>query len=116
MDIEYQKELLGKIKRKEPLDVGELRDIIFEYDIHTEEGSDGRWCRYMSTISKLNDTYVITNWEMGLTEYQDNEYNEDPVIVTEIETEEIKMYRHTIHLDDDTTLIVENSNPTFMRE
>lgn len=116
MNIEYQRKLLNKIKHKESLNIRELCDIIFECDIYTEEGDDDRWYRYMSTISKLDDTYVVTNWEKGLTEYQDNEYDENPIIVTKIETEEIKMYWHTIHLEDDTTLVVKNSNPTFMRE
>lgn len=115
MSIEYQKELLNKIKRKESLDGEELRDVLFMYDVHTEEGSDSRWYRYMSTISKLDDTYVVTSWKCGLTEYQENEYDEDPVIVTKIKTEEVKMYQHTIYLDDDTILVITNNNPEFMK-
>ena len=116
MSIEYQREILAKIKRKESLSKEELRDIIFEYDIHTEKGSDGRWYRHMSTVSKLDDTYVVTNWQCGLTEYQENEYDEEPAIVTEVKTEEIKIYRHTICLDDDTTLVVTNHKLEFMKE
>lgn len=60
MSIEYQKGILAKIKRKEPLSQNELEDVIFKYDVYTDEGGDSRWYRYMSTISKLDDTYVIT--------------------------------------------------------
>ena len=115
MSSEYEKEILNKIKRKESLDREELCDVIFEYGIHTEEGDDSRWYRYMSTVSKLDNTYIVTNWKCGLTEHQESEYDEDPVIVTEIKTEEVKMYKHTIYLDDDTTLVVTNSNPEFMK-
>ena len=114
-DIKYMEEILNKIKNKESLDQEELWNVLFEYDIYTEEEDDDRWYRYMSTISKLNNTYVVTNWKKGLTEYQDSEYDGNPIIVTEVKTEEIKMYRHTIYLDDDTTLIITNNNPEFMK-
>lgn len=113
-DIKYMKEILNKIKNKEPLDQEELWNVLFEYGIYTEEDDD-RWYRYMSTISKLDNTYVVTNWKKGLTEYQDSEYDEDPIIVTEVKIEEVKMYRHTIYLDNNTTLVVINNNPKFIK-
>lgn len=116
MSIEYQKEILAKIKRKEPLSQNELEDVIFKYNVYTDEGGDSRWYRYMSTISKLDDTYVVTNWKHGLTEYQENEYDEEPIIVTKIKTEEIKMYTHTIYLDNATTLVITDHNSEFMKE
>ena len=116
MSIEYQRKILNKIKHKEPLSKEELYDVIFQYGIYTKEGSNSRWYRYMSTISKLDDTYVVTNWNHGLTECQEDEYDEDPIIVTKVKTEEIKMYQHTFYLDNNTTLIITNNNLKFMKE
>lgn len=116
MSIEYQREILNKIKHKEPLNRNELYDVIFQYGIYTKEGSDSRWYRYMSTISKLDDTYVVTNWKHGLTDHQENEYDEDPIIVTKVKTEEVKMYTHTIYLDNATTLVITDHNSEFMKE
>lgn len=116
MSIEHQKEILNKIKHKEPLSKNELYDVIFQYDIYTKEGSDSRWYRNISTISKLDDTYVITNWKQGLTDSQENEYDEDPIIVTKVKTEEVKMYRHTFYLDGNTIFIVTNNNLEFMKK
>lgn len=116
MNIEHQKEILNKIKHKEPLSREELYDVIFQYDVYTKENGDDRWYRYMSTISKLDNTYVVTNWNHGLTEYQEDEYDENPIIVTKIKTEEVKMYRHTFYLDGSTFFIVTNNNLEFMKE
>ena len=104
MSIEHQKEILNKIKHKEPLSKNEIVDILFKYGIYDEKDAHNGWYNYISTISKLNDTYVVTDWKNGLNEY------EYPIIVTEVKTKEIRLYKYFIYLDDNTTFITTNLN------
>lgn len=101
-------ELLNKIKNKEDLSREDWFNLFYEYEIHTEEGEEGRWSRYMTTISKLNNTYIVTYWSKGLTEYQENEYDDYPIIVESIDTETITMYKHKFNLKDGTSFSIIN--------
>jgi hypothetical protein len=52
-------------------------DDEFEYVNEYSNGS-GRWFEYMTTILRdPNGQYYAIDWNQGLTEYQENEY-EDP--------------------------------------
>lgn len=46
--------------------------------IDEQEGEDRRWTKDMSTIFEIDGQLYCINWAQGLTEYQDNEYWEQP--------------------------------------
>lgn len=77
----YEEQLLRKIDDGEELTESELRGVIFDFEVEREEGENRRWSRSVTTISQIGDRYFSTDWEEGLTEYQENEYYEQPVEV-----------------------------------
>lgn len=85
----YEEELLKKIDSKEKLTKSEIREVL-EYEVESSYGDNRRWSRSVNTISQIGDRYFSTNWEEGLTEYQENEYYEQPVEVQK------KTYEKTI--------------------
>ena len=46
--------------------------------IDEEEGDSGRWTQSMSTIFEIDGQLYCIDWKRGLTEYQENEYWEQP--------------------------------------
>ena len=63
-------------------------------EVETEEGEDGRWTRGMDTIFKLGeDEYWCIPWRKGLTEYQEDEFWDDPYRVEKrVETVQIETW------------------------
>lgn len=54
-------------------------------EVATEEGEDGRWTRGMDTIFKLGeDEHWCIPWRKGLTEYQEDEFWDDPYRVKKV--------------------------------
>ena len=73
--------LRNKIIGGKKLTAEEVKDIIYEdaylyYEIIEEiSNGHGRWVEYMTTIIELgNGDYYALDWDRGLTEYQDNEF------------------------------------------
>ena len=52
--------------------------------IDTIDGEDSRWTRHMTTIFKYEDKLYALEWEQGLTEYQENEFYNQPYEVKEV--------------------------------
>lgn len=68
--------------------VDELVQIAYDdYDgveiIDVIEGDSSRWTQHMTTIFKMNDKLYALEWERGLTEYQENEFYDQPYEVKE---------------------------------
>lgn len=79
-------ELEEKIYNGEYLTEKELRTAIFECDeITTEYGENLRWSRPASTIIKIKDKLFCIEWEQGLTECQEDYFEEQPYEVEEVE-------------------------------
>ena len=57
-----------------------------EYDHDTIEGEDRRWYKSTETIIKVKDKFFSLVWDQGLTEYQDNQFSDQPEEVTLTET------------------------------
>lgn len=85
----YEEELLNKIDSKKELTESEIMEIL-KYGIECEYGDNRRWTRTVTTISQIGDRYFSTDWEEGLTEYQENEYYCQPIEVSK------KTYEKTI--------------------
>lgn len=89
--------LRDKIIGGERLTAREVKDIIKEnayldYEIVEEiSNGHGRWVEYMTTIIELgNGDYYALDWNRGLTEYQDNEF--ETQVATPVEKKEVITY------------------------
>ena len=49
-----------------------------EYKIEQTYGDNLRWSREVKTICQLGDRYFCLNWNQGLTEMQEDEYDYQP--------------------------------------
>ncbi len=68
----------------------EVGEFVFEYDVETIEGESRRWSRTNQTIIEYNGKFYSLYWEEGLTENQDNEFEEqDAPEVKQIEETKI---------------------------
>lgn len=83
--FEYEKEMLDLIDSGKELSEDELGELVFEFGINTEYGDNRRWSRSATTIVAVGGRYFKVKWEDGLTEYQDNVYDSQPVEVIPVE-------------------------------
>ena len=76
-------EVIRKIKVKEEFDEEELQELKYYFGEYDEVFYENRrWTRSVTTIFKLDDNvFIALEWEEGLTEYQPNEYYEQPYFV-----------------------------------
>ena len=88
MQRNYQK----KIDSGENLTESELKTLVYEYEVESEYGENGRWTRSVDTISTLGGRFFKTFWYEGLTECQEDEFYDQPVEVRK------KEYNKTIHV------------------
>ena len=75
---DFEKKMLSKIDSGESLTSNELSKLVYDYDIDTQEGDDGRWVRGMYTVVELGERYFGIDWFKGLTECQENEVDFQP--------------------------------------
>ena len=74
----FEEIMVKKIDNKEPLTEQEIRTLVYEYAVESEPGDNRRWTRTVTSIIKLCERYFSIDWEEGLTEYQDNEFYNQP--------------------------------------
>ena len=70
------------------LGTNEIEQLIYDYrHIHVDEisGDDLRWVKPMTSIIKIRDKYFAIDWFKGLTEYQENEIDDQPYEVKKVE-------------------------------
>lgn len=83
--------IIEKMYAGEKLSEKELEGLVYEdagddYEIITEsEGEESRWTRTVDTIIKVGEDYWDIPWERGLTEYQEDEFWEQPFRVKPVE-------------------------------
>lgn len=74
----FEEIVTAKILNGEKLTEEEIRELVWDYEVDREEGDNRRWSRTITSIVKLCDKYFSIDWEQGLTEYQENEYYNQP--------------------------------------
>lgn len=79
--------VIGKIDNKEELSEREIIRLINEYTISEQKGEEFRWAVSIKSIVKLMGRYFCIEWQRGLTEYQDDSFNEQPYEVEKVEYE-----------------------------
>ena len=77
---DYEEKLLLKIDNGEELNESELSELSSEH-VDKIEGENRRWSRSVTSIVQLGERYFSIDWEEGLTEMQENEYDNQPVEV-----------------------------------
>lgn len=76
--------------RRDLLEIGEHK-VVAEI-----EGDSGRWTKSMTTIIQVEEDLWAIDWEQGLTEYQENEFWEQPYRVERKERVETIVYYEAI--------------------
>lgn len=83
----FEELMVKKIDNGEDLTEKELRSLVYEYTVFTEEGDDHRWVRDVTTIVELCGRNFEIDWYKGLTEMQEDEFYDQPFEVEKIEYE-----------------------------
>ena len=95
-------ELLRKIDNHENLFPQDYWEMIDNYSIYSEAGEDSRWTRFMYSLIKLGDRYFEINWQKGLTETQEDDWDyPEEVEFLGMKTEIIKTERPIIKRKED---------------
>lgn len=87
-------DVLSKFDNGETLSEREIREVI-EYGISEDVGEDRRWSRTVGVLSKINDRFFYTEYEEGLTENQEDEYDNQPIEVFK-EPDYIEVIRYKV--------------------
>ena len=95
------KNIIKKIKNKEYLEDNELSYIINIYSIYTEKEYKDNYYYYMSALCKLDDIYIIINWDKSLNKKLKTKYYQ-PIRITKIKTK----YLHIITLEDNSSCAI----------
>ena len=75
----YEAEVLKKIRNEEDFTQEEIESFFYMLEQVDEKRYDKRrWYIPVETIFKVKDTYILLEWDEGLTEYQDNVYDFNP--------------------------------------
>ena len=82
---DFETYAVRKIDAGESLSEGELIQLIDGYEVDSEEGESDRWDRPVKTIVYLKGRYFLIEWREGLTEMQENAYDNQPYEVEKIE-------------------------------
>lgn len=92
--IENIDDILKAIDAGEELDGKVLEDLAYYQTIDEEYGENRRWSRWIRSIIDLNGRYFAIEWDQGLTEYQPDEFWNQPYEV------ELKEYDKVVHVKE----------------
>lgn len=88
--LSFDDEVLCKIDAGEALTEKEIRTLVLcGYAVEEIEHSVGRWERQVSSIVEIKDRYFSIDWSEGLTEIQENSFND-------FYPEEVESYEETV--------------------
>lgn len=81
-------ETVAKLKKGEKLNEREINTLVWD-GVRVDEikGDSGRWTQHIGTIIEIDGELWRIDWEMGLTECQDDEFWNQPYRVKKIEKE-----------------------------
>lgn len=86
-DVDYDA-AVTKLKAGEKLTEDEIATICYNsHEVDEIEGDDHRWAREVTTIVQIDDSENLwaIDWMRGLTEYQENEFYDQPYKVKKVE-------------------------------
>lgn len=83
-------EVVEKLKSGERLSERELATLVCDgFAVDEIEGDSGRWTQYVQTIIDIDGALWAIDWHRGLTEYQENEFYNQPYRVVKQERQVI---------------------------
>lgn len=78
---DFEKKMLEKIDVGEELSKSELAKLCYEHSIWDQEGDESQWTKSIESVVELDGRYFSIIWDRGLTEYQENEFWNQPIEV-----------------------------------
>ena len=87
--------IIKKIDEGEKLTEEEIADLLYEANFIEDDCNDelDRWTRTVVSIVEYKGRYFEIVWDQGLTEYQENSYDEQPVEIFDDGIEEVIVKR-----------------------
>ena len=110
-------EIYKKLKNGEKLSEKEIESLVWDsFQVYEKEGENHRWQREMFTVVKVDEKFYGIRWMQGLTENQENSYEEQPFEVacenkTEIVKKEIWKPVSEVQNTEDNKMIVVKQLP-----
>lgn len=74
----------GTFTKKELSDLAWCDVEVDVKEVCQEEGESHRWTRNVSTIFEFENKFYCLDWQKGLTEYQENEFYNQPYEVEKV--------------------------------
>ena len=79
-------ETVEKLKSGNKLSEGEIKTLVYDgVEVDEVEGGSGRWTQHIQTIIDIDGDLWAIDWNRGLTEYQENEFYDQPYRVVKQE-------------------------------
>ena len=79
-------ETVTKLKSGEKLSERELMTLVYDgIEVDEIEGHSGRWTQGVQTVINIDGELWAIDWGRGLTEYQENEFSDQPYRVVKRE-------------------------------
>lgn len=82
----FEQEFLEKYDSGYEFSESEMIELL-ESKVEQEYGENLRWVRAVSSICQVGNRYFCLEWYQGLTEYQENEFYDQPYEVIKKEYE-----------------------------
>lgn len=77
--LNIDKSIEEKLQDGDRLTESEIENLRWDYpEVYEEEHDSGRWTAFMTTVVDVNGKKYAIDWQRGLTEYQENIYDEQP--------------------------------------
>lgn len=79
----FEAEVIRRIDSKENFEEDELSELLWRLDeAERIQYDDDRWTRPVSSILRIGERFFQLNWDKGLTEYQEDYFDEQPFEVS----------------------------------
>lgn len=79
-------ETVNKLKSGDKLSEREIKTLVYDgVEVDEIEGDSGRWTQGVQTIIDIDGELWAIDWDRGLTEYQENEFYNQPYRVVKRE-------------------------------
>lgn len=70
---------VNKLKSGEMLNESEIKTLVYDgFEVDEIEGDSYRWTQSVQTIIDIDGELWAIDWQRGLTEYQENEFYNQP--------------------------------------
>jgi hypothetical protein len=75
----FEAEVIRRIDSKESFGEDELSELLWRLEeVDRKQYDDDRWTRPISSILRIGERFFQLNWDKGLTEYQEDYFDEQP--------------------------------------